>query len=89
MGPEPIEIGPERREAGWVYDIYATGAFRVIGDEAGLLEHTQVLGDGRPADRKIARQLTHGAWTLDQAFEDGASGGIAEGLPGTDFVSNH
>jgi hypothetical protein len=51
LGPEPVEIGAQHLEAGRVELIDATPSGRAVADQAGGLEHFEVLRDGRPADR--------------------------------------
>ena len=50
------------------------------GDQPGLLEHTQVLRDGRAAHGKHPRQLVHRDGAGDELLKDGHAGGIAEGI---------
>jgi hypothetical protein len=77
MGPEPVEIGAQRFQAGRVHCVDATSSFGAVGDQTRMLEHPQVLGHGGTANWKVASQLTHGAWPGHEALEDGATGAIA------------
>lgn len=89
MAPETIEIRTQRFQAGGVHRIDATSSFCALGDEAGVLEHTQVLGDGGTTDREVACQLTHGARALHETGEDRATSAIAQSIPWTECVSDH
>ncbi len=89
MRPEAVEIGAQRFKAGRVDRVYATSSFCAVRDKTGVLEHPQVLGDGRAADGKVVCQFAHGAWEFHKALEDGATGAIAQGVPWVYFVSNH
>src|SRR5438309_2375152 len=62
----------------------ARAALRVLpaGDEPGLLQHLQMLRDGRLAERERPGELRHRGFAERQPGEDGAAGGIAEGGEG-------
>jgi hypothetical protein len=81
--PHLVQIFPHGRYSRRVDPIDAPRAFSVIDDQAGLLEHLQVLGHGGSAHRHDIRELAHGARTSDESLKDGAPGGIAERLEGT------
>src|SRR3984957_4425629 len=51
-------------------------------DEARMLEHLEVLRDGRLTEFKRLHQLRNGGFTLRQPGEDRSPGWIAEGLEG-------
>jgi hypothetical protein len=58
----------------------APRAYGVIGYQPGILEHSQVLRDGRAADGERTRDIDHGEWAVRKPLEDGAPTGIAEGV---------
>jgi hypothetical protein len=41
-----------------------------MGNEADVLEHAEVLRDGRPADGKAGRELAHRTWARPKQLED-------------------
>jgi hypothetical protein len=51
-------------------------------EEAGGLEDAKVLGDGGKGEREGFGKLGDGGFTLREAGEDGAAGGIGEGGEG-------
>src|SRR5690348_1114711 len=78
--PERVEVLAERGDRLRVDVVDAARARRTIDDEPDVLQHLQVLGDGRPADRKLVRQLPDGPRTVAQPFEDLPPMRIAERL---------
>src|SRR6266436_5206930 len=54
--PELIEPGPQGREPLRVDGVDAARAFRLVGDETGFLQHLEMLGYGRAADRHVLRK---------------------------------
>jgi hypothetical protein len=75
--PESIEICPERIDALRIQLVDAAIANRPVDDELRVLEHAEVLRNGRTADGEIASEGPDGQWALEQALEDGAPGRIA------------
>jgi hypothetical protein len=69
--------------------IDAAGTSRRVADQPGVLQHLQMLRDGRPADRQLARELTDRTWPVGKAFEDRPPGRIPEGGPSISSVSLH
>src|SRR5665213_696079 len=68
--PELVEVHTQSIHPGRVELIDATGTNGQVDNEPCVLEHLQVLGDRRPADWQLARQLTDRAWTIGQPLED-------------------
>ena len=89
MGPELIEISTQSRKAGRVDDIYPPSAFRAVGDKTGTLEHPEVLRNGGAADWQVPSQVADGSWPFRKAREDGATRGVAQGVPRIYIVSKH
>ena len=83
-----LELSPQRCQSVGVHLIDALLAGPLIEDEAGILEHLQVLRDGRPADGKVARQFGHRAWVLDQQLKDRPPGRISQRRKGICRVSH-
>ena len=69
---------PHRGEPGRVELVEPAVADRAVDDQAGVLQHLQVLGDRRPADRQPRRQLPHRQRTGREAFADRPPGGVSE-----------
>ena len=87
--PEVVEIPLQRTESIRVHLVDAAGTGPMVGDQSGVLQHLQMLRDGRTADGQLVRELTNRARTLGQALEDRPPGGIAEGGPTIRLVSLH
>jgi hypothetical protein len=89
VSPEPIEIGAQHFQTLLVHGIDTTSAFRSVNDKTRILEHAQMLRDGRPADREQARQLSHREWAFHESFENDAARAVPQRGPRIHFVSNH
>jgi hypothetical protein len=57
--PELIEPFAQRAETLWVDRINAARSLGAISDQAGVLEHAQMLRHRWPADRQAARDLAN------------------------------
>ena len=53
--------------------IQAPSAVALVDDEPGLLQHAQVLRDGRPADREAVGELSYRVGRRRDTFDDLAS----------------
>ena len=71
---QPLDVG--------AHDLAAAGA--LLGDQAGPLEHRDVLLHGREAHRVVAGQLGDALLPADRAQDDVAPGGVGQG--GEDLV---
>ena len=87
--PELIEILTQRLEPIGIELVDAPGALGTVDDEPRLLEHAQMLGDGRAADVEPARELPHGHGPLRQLRNDPPAGGVAKGVELVMSVSLH
>src|SRR5215475_15262423 len=76
--PELIEPGPQGREPMRVDGIDAARALRVIGDETGFLQHLEMLGYGRPADRHVLRERSDRQWSGPEPLEHAAARWISQ-----------
>src|SRR3954452_24676611 len=65
--PEPVEVGAQDRQPGWVDLVQAACARLTVDDQPDVLEHLEVLGHGGAADRQLGRQLAHRSRTVGQA----------------------
>jgi hypothetical protein len=63
-----------------VQPINAQAAFAMLADEMCAAQQAQVLGDGRAGDGKGARDLSGRLAAAAQEIENGAAGGIGQGL---------
>jgi hypothetical protein len=57
LGPEDLEVGPELGDGLRPRAIEALRAVSPLGDESGLLEDAEVLGDRGPSHVEAARDL--------------------------------
>ncbi len=70
LAREAVEVRTNVREPAWIDAIHTPGAVLPVGDKPGVLQDTQMLGDGRPADGKIGSQVADRAWASLQRLED-------------------
>src|SRR2546422_978337 len=59
LAPHLREVLLGRLDSETVQLIEATRALRLVDDETGIFQQTQVARDGRPADRQLVRDLLH------------------------------
>ena len=76
--PEEFDEGAQRQQAVRVDRVQPPSPLRAVDDEPGVLQHSKVLGDRRPADRKAGRDLHDGLRSFAEAVEDRPPGGVAE-----------
>src|SRR5262245_10050368 len=76
--PELIEPGPQGREPLRVDGVDAARAFRVIGDETGVLQHFEMLRHGRTADRHVLRKGSDGQRSGPEPLEHAAARWISQ-----------
>src|SRR4051794_4234938 len=84
--PEGVEVGAQVGQCLRVHLVEPARADFAVDDEPRVLEHLQVLGDRRAADRQLAGELADRPRTLDQALEDGLAGGVPERGHGGSYV---
>jgi hypothetical protein len=84
-----VEVTPQQRKPVGVHLIDASGADSLVDHQPGVLQHLQVLRDGRPADRQLAGKLAYGARPLGETLEDRPARRVAESGPSVSFVSLH
>ena len=89
LAPELVEVCADGVEAGGVELVEAAVAVGGVGDEAGLFENFEALGDGGAGDGEIFGELADGERAAGEAREDGAAGGVAEGVQLGVLVSAH
>ena len=89
MVPEPFEIRAQRIDAGGIDLVDAPVADGAIDDQAGALENPEVLRDGGPADRKVARELADRHRAAQQPLDNRPPGGVAERVHLGMWVSVH
>src|SRR5258708_36411665 len=77
--PELVEVLADGGEPLPVELVDAARSLGVIGYEARVLEHLEVLRDRWAADGERAGDVDHGERTAREAAEDGASHGVAQG----------
>jgi hypothetical protein len=75
--PELVEVSPELAETILIHLVDATVARGPVDHQAGLLQHLEVLRDGRPANRQPAGDLTDRARAASDALKDLPSRPIA------------
>src|SRR5688572_19304339 len=86
---QPVEPGADCIEAAGIDGVDSSGALGAIDDEAGRLEHLEVLRDGGTADVHPLGDLADGARAGAQALQHRSSRRIAEGIEDELCVSRH
>ena len=67
----------------------AARAIAAVTDEPGVLQHAQMLRDGRAGHGQPGGKLVHRAGMSAEHFEDGQAGGVAQGREAVLYVSIH
>jgi hypothetical protein len=80
LGPHVIEVGAETGYALRIELVESARSGVDVEDETGVLEHLEVLGNGRPADGEGTRELVDGEGAGGEPLEDGHAGGVAQGI---------
>jgi len=88
--PEPIEVVPQRVDAGRIKLVETTVSLGPIDHQVRVFQNPEMLRDGGPADRELASELPDWLRAIHEALEDRATSGISQRveLPGM-MVSNH
>jgi hypothetical protein len=87
--PEPVEISAQLADTGGIELVDPTRPHGAVDDQPRVLEHFEVLGDRRPADRHVFCQLTYGARAIGETLEDRPSRRICERRQSINLVSLH
>jgi hypothetical protein len=82
VGPELVEPPAEIRQPLGSGSVVATGSLVSHIHEVGLLEHAQVLGDGRTADREVLCDPADGELLVSNELEYRPAGGFGQGSGG-------
>jgi len=86
LGPEDLEGGPELRDGLGSRAVQALRPVPPLGDEAGLLQDAEVLGDRRPRDVEAARDVADRELLARDEPKDLAASGFAESGKCVDFL---
>jgi len=84
-GPEGavlLDPGVDGAQGFGIELINPMAAFAVFADEVSAAQQAQVFGDGGAGDRESSGDLSGGLAAAAEKVEDGAAGGIGEGLEG-------
>jgi hypothetical protein len=60
--------------------VQAPGAVALVDDQAGVLEHAQVLRHGGPADGQMPGDVADGQGTVGDQLDDRSPGRVAQGV---------
>ena len=77
-----LDPGVDRAKRFGIELVDTVAAFAVLADQMRAAEQAQVLGNGRTGDWKSLGDLSGGLAAAAEQVEDGAAGGIGEGLEG-------
>ena len=80
LGPHPVEVRTQPGHALGMQLVEAPRSGFAVGDQPGILEHTEVLRDRGTADRQRLRQLVDGNRTAREFLKDRHAGSIAQGV---------
>jgi hypothetical protein len=78
--PHLVEVGAQAGNPFRRKSIIAAGSGLAVEDQPGIFEHTQVLGDGWPADGEGAGKFVDGHRAGSELLEDGHAGGVSDGI---------
>lgn len=78
MVPELVEVFAQALDTRGAHGIQPPVANRLVFNEVSVLEHAEVLRDGRTADGKLAGRFAYRERAVKQSFEDGPAGGISQ-----------
>jgi hypothetical protein len=82
IAPELVKEGAQLRQAFGARAVQAPGALAALGHEPGLLEHADVLRDGRARDVEVRRDLPGGELAVADEGQDVAAARLGEGVEG-------
>src|SRR5262245_37219895 len=70
VGPEPLDPVTKLHQALRLDAVQSSGPFLPLAHEARSFQYTEMLRDGRPADRQPLGKLADGVRPLSQELED-------------------
>lgn len=79
----------QQRDTFGIQFIDAARAVAAVANQAGLLQHTQVLRNCGPRNRKAGSQFVNCTRVIPEQFENRQAGGIAQGGKARLYVSAH
>lgn len=80
LGPHLVEVSTQACYAFGIQLVKAASSGLAVGDQAGVLEDAEMLGDGGAADREGASEFVNGGGAVGEFLKDGHAGSIAEGV---------
>jgi hypothetical protein len=86
LGPEDLQVTPELGDGLRSGAIEALRAVSPFGDQAGLLQDAEVLGDRRPRDVEAAGNVADGELLARDEAEDLAAARLTKGCKSVDFL---
>lgn len=89
LAPELFEIFAQCCKAGRIELIQAAIARRAVDHQVRLFQDAEVLRYRRAGDGEVFGQFSDGYRSVEEARQDGAAGGIAEGVELRLLVSGH
>jgi hypothetical protein len=78
LGPHLVEVGTESCHSLRIQLVQPARSGLAVGYQPGILQHTQVLGDGWAAHGQGASQLVYGSGPAREFLKDGHARGIAQ-----------
>ena len=77
-----INPGVDRAQRFGIELVDAVSTFAMLADEVSPAQQAEMLGNRRTRDRESAGDLSGGLGTATEKIQNGAAGGIGEGLEG-------
>jgi hypothetical protein len=80
VGPHLVKVGAQPGDSLGIQPVESASSGFAVGDEPGILEHTQVLRYRWAAHRQGASQLVYGRRAARELLKDGHAGGITQSV---------
>ena len=80
VDPESVEIAAQAFKALGIEMINTPVSDLLIEDKVGILQHAQMLGDGRPGDWELGGEFAYRQRTFEQTSQDGSPRAITHGI---------
>jgi len=87
--PQLRKVVPQHRQALGIQLVDPPRPLAAVAHQACILQHAQVLGNGRTGNRQARRKLIHRLGMVAQHLENGQPGGVAQRRQSVLYVSIH